>query len=41
MTLRQHLIAACFFVLPAAQAATLVEIRGGGETTKIYQEDSM
>lgn len=41
MTLRQHLIAACFFVLPAAQAATLVEIRSGGETTKIYQEGAM
>ncbi len=41
MTLRQHLIATCFFALPAAQAATLIEVKGGGEITKIYQEGSM
>ncbi|MFQ5644912.1 MAG: DUF4412 domain-containing protein [Thiogranum sp.] len=38
MTLRRYLIATCFIALPAAQAATLVEIRGGGDITKIYQE---
>ncbi|GMQ84110.1 MAG: hypothetical protein BMS9Abin06_0868 [Gammaproteobacteria bacterium] len=41
MTLRHHLIAALFFALPAAQAATLVEIKAGGEITKIYYEGSM
>jgi len=41
MTLRQHLIATCFFVLPAVQAATLVEIKSGGELTKIYQDGPM
>jgi len=41
MTPRQHLIATCFFLLPAAQAATLVEIKGGGEITKIYQDGPM
>jgi len=40
MTLRNYLIATCLFALPAAQAATLVEIKGGGEITKIYQEGS-
>ncbi len=41
MTLRHHLIATLFFALPAAQAATLVEIKAGGEITKIYYEGSM
>jgi hypothetical protein len=41
MTLRQHLLATLFFVLPATQAATLIEIKGGGELTKIYQEGPM
>lgn len=41
MSLRQYLIAACFFALPTAHAATLVEIKAGGEITKIYYEGSM
>jgi len=41
MTLRQHLLATLFFVLPATQAATLIEIKGGGELTKIYQDGPM
>ena len=41
MTLRQHLLATLFFVLPATQAATLIEIKGSGEITRIYQEGPM
>ncbi|HHH43390.1 MAG TPA: DUF4412 domain-containing protein [Gammaproteobacteria bacterium] len=40
MTLRHYLITACLFTLPAAQAATLLEIKSGGEVTRIYQEGS-
>lgn len=40
MTLRRYLIAACLFTIPAVQAATLLEIKSGGEVTRVYQEGS-